>query len=108
MAAALERFQFEDRIYYRQYRKCNRPQCKCHSGQPAHMHGPYWYARFEYSKGTRYIGKSLPQHVSQARQRYMQLADRIKQQAAYHQFRLAYLQQLIKRGTLAAQDEIVF
>jgi hypothetical protein len=43
--------------YQCRYRVCNKPVCRCHSGQ---KHGPYWYA---YSDKLVYIGKVLPESV---------------------------------------------
>jgi len=50
--------------YQQQYRKCGKPQCKCHTS--AHAHGPYWYGYWHEKNKSRkihgfYIGKNLPE-----------------------------------------------
>ena len=101
MPDAIERFVFDDRIYYQQYRKCGRAGCMCKSGD---LHGPYWYSKFEGGVGTKYVGKELPAHVSKARQRYKKRARQIEAAASKHRTRLTTLERLMARGALTADE----
>lgn len=59
------RFVLEGVSYSAQRRKCGKPECRCNSGDPADLHGPYWYGRG--SDGiNRYYGRSLPSGVVRA------------------------------------------
>ena len=101
MPDAIERFVYDDRIYYQQYRKCGRAGCKCQSGD---MHGPYWYSKFEGGVGTKYVGKVLPAHVSTAWERYKKRALQIEKAASKQRMRLATLDRLMARGALTADE----
>jgi hypothetical protein len=53
-------FTYNGYKYYKEGRYCNKPNCKCHEGNP---HGPYWWRRSERTGQRTYIGKNLPGEI---------------------------------------------
>ena len=62
-AAVTERRRYQDKVYQREKRRCNRASCKCMVGEVADVgHGPYWYAYWK-EQGkvkSQYIRKRAP------------------------------------------------
>lgn len=56
------RFTLEGITFSSQRRRCGKSTCRCVSGDPETLHGPYWYGRFQ-SGEVRYYGRSLPPAV---------------------------------------------
>ena len=67
MTEAVDRFVYDGKIYYQQYRQCSRQGCKCHSGRQEDRHSLYGYWKFQEGVGANYLGKKLPEHASKYR-----------------------------------------
>lgn len=61
-----ETFDLEGVAYYAEGRKCGKAGCRCQEGE---LHGPYWYMRDQVDGKVTYLGKSLPEDLTVARQR---------------------------------------
>lgn len=61
----LTRFTLEGVSYTAQRRKCGKQTCRCVSGDPETLHGPYWYGRDQVGQ-ISYYGRSLPPPVVEA------------------------------------------
>lgn len=104
MTEAIDRFVFDGKIYYQQWRKCGRQGCGCQSGRQEDLHRPHWYWKFQEGVGTKYLGKRLPPHVSEARERYKELGKQIEDSTFFHRVRWTHLEKLIEQGTLLVGD----
>lgn len=62
--------------YYEEQRTCGKPDCKCANGE---LHGPYWYKRSPLGT-VKYIGKTLPDDLIQARAKRALLETAIEEQ----------------------------
>lgn len=58
----LTRLMVEGVVYTAQRRKCGKVICKCVSGDPDDLHGPYWYGRSALGE-VSYVGKRLPEKI---------------------------------------------
>lgn len=62
-------FALQGYTYYAEQRTCSKPGCKCANGD---LHGPYWYSRNQLGV-VKYVGKTLPDELLQARAKRAQL-----------------------------------
>lgn len=82
--------------YRQQYRKCGKAECRCVDGDPYSgegMHGPYWYA-----DGTKYVGKELPQWLTDhlalletEKDNLKELKREISERSEYHRSDCVYI-----------------
>lgn len=56
------RLTLEGITYTAQFRRCGKSNCRCSSGDPVDLHGPYWYKR-DALGNVGYVGKALPPGV---------------------------------------------
>lgn len=69
-------FVLQGSTYYAEQRTCGKPDCKCANGD---LHGPYWYSRSQLGT-VKYLGKTLPDDLLQARAKRALLETAIEEQ----------------------------
>ena len=97
----MDAFYLDGWHYTQQWRRCNKPECKCNEGE---LHGPYWYKRHTKTRQQVYIGRNLKPAVVALVNERSAYEETIKAHIAQLAADQRLLQDLIEGQSLSLQE----
>jgi hypothetical protein len=97
----MDKFTLQGITYYKQFRKCGKPDCRCKSGE---LHGPYWYSRNTQTGKLSYVGRRLPRELEEVRAAHARLFTAMQDKRRDLLDQAATIERLINHEPLSAAD----